>query len=56
MVDFGQIFEVFWPGKFFFKSGSVALLKQLIGLPALNLLDRRTYPELTELLKRALNL
>jgi hypothetical protein len=37
-------------------TAAVELLKQLIGLPALNLLDRRTYPELTELLKDALNL
>jgi hypothetical protein len=37
-------------------TAAIALVKQLSGLPALSLLDRRTYPELTTLLKNALNL
>jgi len=37
-------------------TAAVELVRQLTGLPALNLLDRRTYPELTTLLTRALDL
>jgi hypothetical protein len=37
-------------------TAAIALVKQLSGLPALSLLDRRTYPELTTLLKNALKL
>jgi len=37
-------------------TAALALVKQLTGLPALSLLDRRSYPELTTLLKRALKL
>ena len=32
------------------------LVRELTNLPALNLLDRKTYPELVELLKTALQL
>lgn len=35
---------------------AIALVKKLTGLPALNLLDRSNYPELTERLRKALNL
>jgi hypothetical protein len=37
-------------------TAALALVKELTGLPALSLLDRRSYPELTELLKAALKL
>jgi hypothetical protein len=37
-------------------TAAVALVKELTGLPALCLLDRRSYPELAALLKNALNL
>ena len=37
-------------------TAAVALVKELTGLPALSLLDRRSYPELTALLKTALKL
>jgi len=37
-------------------TAAVALVKELSGLPALSLLDRRSYPELTTLLKNALKL
>jgi len=37
-------------------TAAVALVKQLTGLPALNLLDRRTYPDLTVLLKKSFDL
>jgi hypothetical protein len=37
-------------------TAAVALVKELSGLDALNLLDRRNYPELTELLSGALDL
>jgi hypothetical protein len=35
---------------------AVSLVRKLTGLPALNLLDRSNYPELTGMLKRALNI
>jgi hypothetical protein len=37
-------------------TAAVALVKELSGHKALNLLDRNTYPELVTLLKKALNL
>ncbi len=37
-------------------TAAIALVKELTGLPALSLLDRRSYPELTTLLKIALKL
>jgi hypothetical protein len=37
-------------------SAAIRLVNQLSGLPALNLLDRNTYPELITLLKKALEL
>jgi hypothetical protein len=37
-------------------TAAIALVKELTGLPALSLLDRRSYPELTTLLKNALKL
>lgn len=35
-------------------NAAIKLVEKLTGLPALNLLDRKSYPELTEMLKRAL--
>jgi hypothetical protein len=37
-------------------TAAISLVRELTGLPALSLLDRRSYPELTTLLKNAFKL